>query len=217
MKEQKATVKQNKDELQKESFEVLLKRLNTNQRLAEEKYLIIRNKLIIFFRTRGYSQTDLELADKTIDRAARKLLEQENNQSENSETQNVLSDSYFLSVAHFVLKEHQRGVKPTVAIEDLPIATNQLAINNNQEQKLIEYEQTELTTKCFNECLSNFPIEQKLLIIEYFSVEITKAEQRQFLADKLGININALRVKAHRLRQDLVKCVENCVKKAQKL
>lgn len=213
MKEQ--IVKQNKDELQRESFEILLKRLNTNQRLAEEKYLIIRNKLTIFFRTRGFSQMDLELADKTIDRAARKLLEQDN--LENNETQNVLSDSYFLSVAHFVLKEHQRGVKPTVAIEDLPIATNQLAINNNQEQKLIEYEQTELTTNCFNECLSNFPIEQKLLIIEYFSVEITKAEQRQFLADKLGININALRVKAHRLRQDLVKCVENCVKKAQKL
>jgi hypothetical protein len=215
VKDQDTLVKQNKDELQKESFGVLLKRLNTDQKLAEEKYLTIRNKLIIFFRTRGFSQMDLELADKTIDRAARKLFEQENNQSENSETQNILSDSYFLSVAHFVLKEHQRGVKPTVAIEDLP-ANNQLITNNNQEQNLIEQEQTSLTTNCFNECLSNFPIEQKLLIIEYFSVEITKAEQRQFLADKLGININALRVKAHRLRQDLVKCVENCVKKAQK-
>lgn len=216
MKEQKATVKQNKDELQRESFEVLLKRLNTDQKLAEEKYLIIRNKLIIFFRTRGYSQIDLELADKTIDRAARKLSEQENSQLENSETQNVLSDSYFLSVAHFVLKEHQRGTKPTIAIEDLPV-TNQLTINNNQEQNLIEQEETNITTTCFNECLSNFPVEQKLLIIEYFSVEMTKAEQRQSLADKLGININALRVKAHRLRQDLVKCVENCVKKARKL
>lgn len=216
MKEQKAIVKQNKDELQRESFEVLLKRLNTDQKLAEEKYLIIRNKLIIFFRTRGYSQIDLELADKTIDRAARKLSEQENSQLENSETQNVLSDSYFLSVAHFVLKEHQRGTKPTIAIEDLPV-TNQLTINNNQEQNLIEQEETNITTACFNECLSNFPVEQKLLIIEYFSVEMTKAEQRQSLADKLGININALRVKAHRLRQDLIKCVENCVKKARKL
>ncbi len=216
MKDPDTIVKQNKDELQKGSFEILLKRLNADQKLAEEKYLTVRNKLIIFFRTRGYSQTDLELADKTIDRAARKLSEQENNQSENSETQNVLSDSYFLSVAHFVLKEHQRSIKPTVAIEDLP-ANNQLTATTNQEQNLIEQEQTNLTTSCFNDCLANFPIEQKLLIIEYFSVEMTKAEQRQSLADKLGININALRVKAHRLRQDLVKCVENCVKKAQKL
>lgn len=214
MKEQSITIKQNKDELQKESFEVLLKRLNSDQKLAEEKYLVVRNKLIIFFRTRGYSQMDLELTDKTIDRAARKLLEQNN--SENNEIQNNLSDSYFLSVAHFVLKEHQRSIKPTVAIEDLP-ANNQLTTKNNQEQNLIEQEQTNLTTSCFNDCLANFPIEQKLLIIEYFSVEMTKAEQRQSLADKLGININALRVKAHRLRQDLVKCVENCAKKAQKL
>jgi hypothetical protein len=222
------STKQNKDDLQTESFDFLLNQLSSNPEQAETRYLAIRNKLIIFFRSRGFSSVDVDLADKTIDRAARKLIKNAENTLDNSNEikesaelnnkdlvndEKSVSDSFFLSVAYFVLKEHQRTVKPTINVEDLTKITKPILLSpKNQEEKIIDEEELEMMLNCFNKCLNSFPIEKKLLLVEYFSVETTKSDFRQFLADKLNININALRVKAHRLRVDLINCVENCLK-----
>jgi len=60
--------------------------------------------------------------------------------------------------------------------------------------------------------LDSLPKENRKLIIDYYQEERrVKIELRQELADKLNIPLNALRIRAHRIRVGLEKCITNCL------
>ena len=65
---------------------------------------------------------------------------------------------------------------------------------------------------CLDRCLGDLPVETRKLIHDYYSEEgSAKIRLRKQMAKGLGIEMNALRIRAHRIRLNLETCVKDCV------
>jgi DNA-directed RNA polymerase specialized sigma24 family protein len=66
---------------------------------------------------------------------------------------------------------------------------------------------------CLERCLESLPAENRELILQYYLEEKrAKIDARKHLASQLGIPLNALRIRAHRIRGFLDQCVTGCMK-----
>lgn len=176
-----------------EAFEKLLDALSADRDEAGLQYEIVRRKLTRFFEWRKVDSAD-EYADETINRVARRI-------EEGQVIENL--NSYFYGVARMVyleaLKEHE-----LVSIDDAPQTLN---------QKAPEPTAAEPRVVCFDHCLDSLPPENRRLIVDYYQEEKrAKIELRQELADSLQIPLNALRIRAHRIRVRLEQCITECMK-----
>ena len=64
---------------------------------------------------------------------------------------------------------------------------------------------------CLEKCLTQLTDPNRELVLEYYQQEKrAKIDHRAELAKRLGIAANALRIRAHRIRQVLEKCVLQC-------
>jgi DNA-directed RNA polymerase specialized sigma24 family protein len=53
------------------------------------------------------------------------------------------------------------------------------------------------------------------LVLKYYQEEKrARIDHRKRLAEKLGIAVNALRIRAHRIRASLEECVQKCLEEA---
>jgi DNA-directed RNA polymerase specialized sigma24 family protein len=65
--------------------------------------------------------------------------------------------------------------------------------------------------ECLDECMDHLPERGRSIIIRYYEEEgREKIRHRQMIADELGIEINALRIEACRIRKRLRHCVSGC-------
>jgi DNA-directed RNA polymerase specialized sigma24 family protein len=65
---------------------------------------------------------------------------------------------------------------------------------------------------CLRQCLAKLTADQRELITNYYQEEKrAKNNMRQALAQRLGLDMNALRVRACRVRDQLQACVQKCV------
>jgi DNA-directed RNA polymerase specialized sigma24 family protein len=182
-------------ELTAEAFDKLLARFSLDRDEAARQYEIARTKLIRFFQWRGAEFTDA-LSDETLDRVARRL-------DEGVQIENL--PSYIHSVAQHVWME-SRKPKPTVAWDDIP---------EIDRQQVVEEPESQVGLDCLDQCLESLPADSRELIMDYYQAERrAKIELRQQLAEKLDIPLNALRIRAHRIRATLEKCVTKCVELA---
>ena len=70
----------------------------------------------------------------------------------------------------------------------------------------------ELNYECLEQCMQKLTPRNNKLIIEYYRGEKgDKINQRKDLARKWGIEANALRIRAYRIRNSLQKCVFECL------
>jgi DNA-directed RNA polymerase specialized sigma24 family protein len=74
-----------------------------------------------------------------------------------------------------------------------------------------EAEQKEHRLSCLDECLDKLPIESSRLILGYYDDEEKAKIARRKLAEALGIPLNALRIRAHRIRTVLEECLQQCL------
>ncbi len=176
--------------LTQESFDALLAWLDPNRDEAGRKYEDIRLRLIKLFVCRGCFDPE-NLADETINRVTFKLAE--------------IKDSfvgehakYFFGVANKVRLEHFKK-KPRPVLPPPPVV-----------------EENELEFNCLERC-----IEQRLtsdnrdLVLKYYEeAKSAKIEHRKILANQLGIGLNALRIRAYRIRTALEECVKKCMDEA---
>ena len=66
---------------------------------------------------------------------------------------------------------------------------------------------------CLEHCLQGLPPKDRDLIGGYYQGETSvKIHNRRSLAAKLGVPLNALRIRALRIRERLEACVEGCLK-----
>lgn len=173
--------------LTKESFDTLLAWLDANPDAAARKYEQIRTRLIRIFLCRGCLESE-DLADETIDRVARRL-----NDIEATFTGDPAR--YFYGVANKIHLEYLRR-KP---IPRPPVAVDET------DQDAREYE-------CLERCMQELSPKNRELVLEYYQEERwAKIDHRKRLADQLGIAVNALRIRACRIRASLQECVKNCV------
>ena len=181
--------------LTEEAFAKFLACLDPDKDRAGETYEILRLMLVKFFDWRGAHFPE-ECVDETIDRVARKI-----------DCGEVVRDirTYCHGVARMILLEARRHPDNKRTSLDELIAVD-LASPAPEEP--------DLRLQCFEHCLNELPIESRLLIMEYYRDEGRgRIDNRQSLAEKLGIPIDALRSRAQRLRNRLEKCVNRCTKR----
>jgi len=185
-----ASIPRRKWVLTQESFDKLLTALGDDRESAGERYLEIRSNLIRFFEWRG-SPFPEDHADETINRIAKRI-------SEREEIRNP--DSYFLGVARMLLLEINRErIRQEQALNELTSLSN----TSNQP------DESEAALECLRECLQHLSLENRELILEYYNGEkAAKIDSRKKLAERFGIPVNTLRMRALRIREDLQRCVE---------
>jgi DNA-directed RNA polymerase specialized sigma24 family protein len=176
--------------LTKESFDALLAWLDPDRELAAQQYEAIRKRLIKIFACRGCATSE-DLADETINRVISKL-------SDIGNTFIGERSRYFYGVANKVYLEYLRR-KP------LPPAPPPMDDTDKKER---EY-------ACLEHCMQELTADNRTLVLEYYQEEKqAKIDHRKQLAAHLGIALNALRIRAHRIRTSLQQCVQNCVQAA---
>jgi DNA-directed RNA polymerase specialized sigma24 family protein len=181
-------------ELNQESFESLLRWLSPDREQAGRRYEDIRGRLIKIFGARGCAEPDL-LADETINRVAKRV-------EEISQTYEGEPALYFYGVANKIHMEQLRKQKP---IERLPPPVPVSVPDSDY------YEQEYV---CLESCIGHLPARSRDLVLQYYEHETQeKIVQHQRLAERLGIGLNALRIRAHRARLVLRKCIINCHEK----
>jgi len=176
------------------AFDRLLAGLDPDREQAGQKYVRLRLKLIKYFEWRGAAFPDRE-ADVTINRVARRI----------EEGQEIHSlSAYAYGVARLVFSEWLRAQrKEQEALECVP----PLEVQETEADL-----DAEVRRACLDRCLQALPEENRALIIGYYDDEKgRKIESRKRLAARLGIRVNALRIRAHRIRVSLEACVRECV------
>jgi len=177
--------------LTQDAFEDLLNWLNPERERAGEKYENIRRRLIKIYSCRGCVVAE-DLADETINRVAKKV----------SQLKDTYQDDpalYFYGVARKVYLEYTRKQSFSVP----PPATLAAPAPDEVEP---EYE-------CLEQCIEQLDARNRDLVIDYYQEEKgDKIEHRKELAQRLGIALNALRIRAYRIRAGLQECVLNCLK-----
>jgi RNA polymerase sigma factor (sigma-70 family) len=194
--------------LTQEAFEKLLGCLDADREIAGEKYEQIRHSLITFFECRGTFSPE-EQADDTINRVARRLAEGKEIYVENPA-------SYFYGVAWNIWKEQREAPDAaSTPLEDLPpsVAAAHSEDPSHVQERHLERHQKEQQLDCLEQCLHGLPANNRELISEYYQGETgVKIQNRKSLARTLGIPLNALRIRALRIREKLEDCVEDCLK-----
>lgn len=173
-------------ELGQQDFDRLLNWLDPDRDRAAETYEKIRWRLIAILASRGCT-TPEELADETIDRVARRVVD--------------ICDAYvgdksiyFLGVMNNVHHEYLR--RPS-----LPRLVESPTAGESDEQ----------TYRCLDHCVSQLAPHARRLIEGYYSADKqAKIDARRLLARTLGINSGTLRLRALRIREKLQICIERC-------
>jgi len=133
-----------------------------------------------------------EVTDVTINRVASKL-------DELQKTYEGPRAPYFYAVCHKVYLEWLR-------------------IKNKRWEpppRTDEAEQAEREQRhgCLDECMRFQSSENREIVTEYYQQDKrAKIDRRKMIAERLGISINALRIRAFRIRATLQECVMACMK-----
>jgi DNA-directed RNA polymerase specialized sigma24 family protein len=183
----------NRRHVDKELFDKLLGWLHTDRELAAQKYEDIRRRLITIFTYRGCAEAE-DLADETFDRVTRKVCEV-------AETYVGDPALYFYGVGHNVHLEYMRKQfsRPAPPPPPPPLQGG-------------EEEESEPEYGCLEECMQRLARGDRELVLQYYKEDKrAKIEHRKKLAAQLGIAINALRIRAFKIRQILQTCVQECV------
>jgi DNA-directed RNA polymerase specialized sigma24 family protein len=173
------------------AFDSLLAWLDADREQAGEKYERIRRRLIKIFTCRGRPDAE-ELADETINRVTLKATQV---------SKEYVGDPalYFYGVAQKVFLESVR--KPPAAAAPPPAA-------DRSEEDEREYE-------CLEQCIEQISPSSRELVLEYYREDRrAKIDHRKEMALKLGVALNALRIRAHRIRATLQQCVRDCLGQA---
>jgi DNA-directed RNA polymerase specialized sigma24 family protein len=165
-----------------DALDKLLAWLDPDRDAAGEKYEHIRRVLTRFFERRGCERAD-ERVDKTINTVTRRIAEGEQVRSPDP-------GSFFHGVAKNVYLESLRersaagldGVDPPAA---RPASRSQA---------------------CLEECLGRLPADSRELLEAYYL-----DDDREGLARRLGITLNALRLRVFKEKKKLRPCVERCL------
>lgn len=181
-------------QLTETTFNKLLAALAEDRETAGEKYLQLKKNLVRFFETRGFNAAD-DAADEVFNRLARKL--------ETEQIENV--NTYALGIARMLTLELRKSPEQKFSNELPEIGVLPFdAEREERDEKL----------KCLDKCLSELSAENREIIVGYYKGEKReKIENRNSLAENLGIPNNALRNRAVRLRDKLENCITNCLRK----
>lgn len=176
-------------DLTPEQLEALLASLHSDREKAGERYEEIRRRLIRFFEWRGCEHAD-ELTDETINRVAKQL----------AGDLSLRSDpyAYFCGVARLVsLEDMRRETREHRALESHAWTSGDAGPEEDPDPRLDH----------LRHCLDVLPREQRALLLRYHQGE-RRIQDRKSLCEELRIEMNALRIRVHRIRRKVETCVQ---------
>jgi DNA-directed RNA polymerase specialized sigma24 family protein len=181
-------------------FERLLAWLDDGTESGGERYLEVRQRLVAYFDRRNRPRPD-ELADETLDRVARTL--------EQSGVITVRPPArYCYVIARFVLLEDIRGERRQVGIDETSVSVRIAARAGDATDDRAQHEQR---LDCLDRCLEQLKPEQRMLILDYYrDTRRQKIERRRELASRMAISMNALAIRACRIRDAVLACMQGC-------
>lgn len=170
-------------------FDLLLFWLNPDREKAAAKYEAVRRRLIEIFASRGFPDADT-LADTTIDRVITKVPQV---------ADGWVGDPliFFLAVAKKVILEN---LKPPPKKSTLPPPPPP------------DTDELEREDQCIERGLQLLPLEDRKLVLEYVSAD---KKQRLEIAERLGITLNALRIRIHQIKKAIRPAVKECLEQEE--
>jgi len=189
--------------LTQDAFERLLGWLGQDSEPGGECYLEMRQRLVLYFDRKNSLSPD-ELADETLNRVARRL----------EEEGTIISDApahYCYIVARLVflesLRQRQRQEPLNERLSVYSAASVAASPEASEEEK-----EKEQRWECLEQCIGKLaPNDRELIISYYRGEERAKIENRRDMAAKLGVTMNALSIRACRLRDKLEACMRECL------
>src|SRR5882757_5870855 len=174
-------------ELGQQDFDRLLSWLDRDRERAGFLYEQIRWRLVTILAARGCTLAE-ELADETIDRVARRVVDIQHAYSGDKAI-------YFLGVMNNVHHEYLK--RPTLSQPPEP--------EDDLEAK-------ETTHLCLAKCLDKLSPNSRRLIERYYSEnKRAKIDLRKRIAAERDNGISTLRLRAVRIREKLQTCIEQCL------
>jgi hypothetical protein len=183
-------------------FSSLLTSLDSNPEEAGRKYVKIHQKLTAFYDFKG-CQDPGSLADQTLNRVQQKL-------TGNVVVENI--EAYIMGFRKYVLSEHKQKTQTSyIPFDDV----DESRIGFNRQRGISEAEaesDQDLRLKCLEKCLAELSAESRKLVSDYYEYDQgKKIEWHKQVAEKWRLTSNALRVRVHRIRTDLDKCMTKCM------
>ena len=141
--------------------------------------------------SKGFSDAE-DLADEAINRVMKKL-------PEIQDTYVGEPVRYFHGVARYIVREMIR--RKEIAVETVPGFSVEAEVHSD------EYD-------CLLKCLRFLQSDKRELILDYYVYDgRDKIAQHRRMASELGITEGALRGRAHHVRSNLEKCIQQCIER----
>ena len=173
-----------------EDFARFVESLSPDEEEACQLYIRLEKKLVGFFDMKGISDST-GATNETLKRAAERL-------AGGADVPDM--GNYCLGIARNVAKEWWRRERREEVVFRRFVQS--LTDNSTEEVNRIEH--------VLKPCFEGLKSKDQELLQDYCSApeELSRAEHRRLLAEKLGLTLRALRIQVSRLRDRLEECVE---------
>jgi DNA-directed RNA polymerase specialized sigma24 family protein len=172
-----------------DSLEYLLEKLEPTAPTTQEAYKRCRSKMVKFFQWRG-CEDSAALADETIAR----FVEQH---ASGTQVDPDKLYSYLYAIALHVFYEFLRKKKKADRIRD--------KIKELWPARVLG---SDKKSECQKHCLERLEGDKEALLGRYYFTNEEPAD----IADDTGITVGTLRLRIHRIKQELRTCCEDCLK-----
>jgi len=173
-----------------EAFNALLRALGPDSDRAASEYELLRLKLVKYFEWHGDPEPE-HRADCALDRIARSL-------HAGTVIQNL--QSFALGVArNLQLETSREWSRAKAALRELPARSGPACVPENRQ-------------RCMQSCLARLSGPERELIVEYYCGEgRARIDRRKRMAAEMKLPMNALRIRAHRIRAEVERCLNHCM------
>jgi RNA polymerase sigma factor (sigma-70 family) len=180
------------------NLDEMLAWLNPDREEAAKVYLKLRadlNRIFIWNRC-----VDPEgLTDEVFDRVGKKV-------PELRQTYEGDPRLYFYGVARNLVKEYLKKLRTLVSQEVSELPPTPVFKT--------EPDTADIREVCLQSCLKKLSDDKRNLILNYYAKDKqAKIDHRHEVAQKLGMSVESLRVRAYRIRVTLEQCIERCLDK----
>lgn len=179
------------------AFEHLLAWLDAGVDSDGRGYLSMRSRIVTYFDRKNCLDPDA-LADDVLNRVSRRLEEEGNIETESPA-------KYCFTVARFVFMEQLRSG----TAREIPIDNTELPSAMADDESAVDRERR---MECLDSCTAKLDAAQREFIIGYYVGEkSTKIANRRRMAGELRVSLNALGIRAFRIREKLEACLTKCL------
>jgi len=176
----------------------LINRLDTDPKVAWERYLTLWQKLNRFFEYSNCPAPN-DHADEVLSRIARK--------DDSVELRDITSFAY--GVARTVRLEIWESSKKNVPLE--AVQTDPKRDDDGEDGLIVQSIDDEARLRCLVGCLKKLPARQRTIFLRFKLAQEDRIADHFDLAERLGVSPGTLRVKMHRIFKEVRECARICM------